>query len=349
MSDSSTTPTLEAKEILTKTSSSLPPAAMSSPPPPPMPERQPTVRPLPPPTVTSSPALLETPQTGVNHRRSFQALFNKVIGRDHEPSEPEPLVALRYDDMNAGKLPKPKPPSINPYSFTLPEHKATRAGGWSDSALVVSPLDGHSGYSPEDLTPSSSLSSKRTVTPIATSGLAVPSALGVGSAPVVMSTPIMTSAPGLRSSNSYSAHHQHSSSTDIFSVAHSGLDGLTLNVSIADLCKNIRQSASGGRASRIPEIIWHKEQGGVRHEYLVIKVIGDPNSFPNSPLPSSSNLNGEVSNGKGKAPESSDSYGGVENGQTTWLRLDRAAQKGYSGFFQIKSSSAIFPANDTVS
>lgn len=118
-----------------------------------------------------------------------------------------------------------------------------------------------------------------------------------------------------------------STPSDVFSVVHSGLGGkMTLNMSITDLCAHIRASPLA-KDSHITSLIWNKEQSGVKHEFLLIQVVS---GVPTSP-----------------ASSSSDSE---KREVTSWLRLDRAAQKGYRGLrsLSLRSSSAVFPANDTV-
>jgi hypothetical protein len=115
--------------------------------------------------------------------------------------------------------------------------------------------------------------------------------------------------------------------SDIFSLVPSGFDAkITLNMSISDLCAHIRGSPLA-KDSHITSLIWNKEQSGVKHEFLLIEVVAT-------------------------APRGAtdDSNGGTERGMTTWVRLDRAARKGYRGFrnLTLRSSSAVFPANDTV-
>lgn len=295
------------------------------------------------PTVSSSPALLESPV--VHKRRSFQAIIktgiDKVMKKDTPDPEQDSLLGLRYESTNP--VTRPSQPIVSPYATGT----AAPSGNWSDAELVSSPLERNPPTHP-DLTPFASTSRAA----VGNSGLVV----SVPVAPVVGSAPAVGSAPGLRSTNSYTSpkhtHHRHSSSTDIFSVAHSGVEGLTLNVSIADLCKHIRHSSSGGHASKVMEINWYKEQGGVKHEFLIVKVVGDPN--PHTPSPerhtssSSTTSNPESVEDRDRAPHPRPPEPRSQDGHTTWLRLDRAARKGYGGFFQLKSSSAIFPANDTV-
>ena len=114
-------------------------------------------------------------------------------------------------------------------------------------------------------------------------------------------------------------------SSDIFSLVHAGLDAkITLNMSIADFCGHIRGSPLA-KDSHITSLIWNKEQSGVKHEFLLIEIVATP-------------------------PTVSPDGDTERRGMTTWLRLDRAARKGYRGFrnLTLRSSSAVFPANDTV-
>jgi hypothetical protein len=117
-------------------------------------------------------------------------------------------------------------------------------------------------------------------------------------------------------------------------------------MSIADLCTHIRSSETGGSSSRIVRVIWLKEQSGVKHEFLLMNVVADPIEDDCDALPPHSPSSVAATIGSGI-----ETFGSSKRGEpkVTWLRLDRAARKGYRGLMTLRSFSSIFPANDTVS
>ncbi|KAF8315944.1 hypothetical protein DL93DRAFT_824129 [Clavulina sp. PMI_390] len=140
------------------------------------------------------------------------------------------------------------------------------------------------------------------------------------------------------------------STPDIFTLVHSAatLDThFTLNMSVTDFCAHVRASPHG-RNAYLTKLVWHKELSGVKHEFMLVKIVYPSAMSPRPPSqPAGSTSPSPLRNDNGNPPPFETSGGTV----TTWVRLDRAAQQGYKGIWssQFRSSSAVFPANDTVS